>query len=178
MHHCATHRCPRTRRLLPILLACASLSVVMVATSGCSRTVKKPAPVARYATRPLKKVAPILKDSLFEKTEMANTDPYLVSGYGLVANLDNTGGSEAPRAVRDYMYKQLQQHRFNSPNQPGFENVSPDRVLRDRRFAIVRVDGLMPPGIREGEFFDINVSALPESSVTSLARGDLYRTDL
>jgi hypothetical protein len=146
--------------------------------TGCSRKVEAKKPVSRYPTMPEKKVAPILAETIFQRTEASNTEPYLVSGYGLIANLDNTGGSEAPMAVREFMIKQMQQHRFGSLSQPGFEDVPPSRVLADRRFALVRVDGYMPPGIRQGAFFDANVSALPDSGTTSLARGDLYRTDL
>jgi flagellar basal body P-ring protein FlgI len=177
MHHCATHPRRRSTRF-PIVLAAAVLSFGLAVAPGCSRKVKYKAPVTRYATLPAKEVAPYLKDTIFERTVLGNTEPYLVSGYGLVANLDYTGGSEAPNAVREYMVKQMQQHYFGSSRQPGFEDVAPSRVLQDKRFAIVRVDGYMPPGIREGSYFDVNVSALPESSVTSLARGDLYRTDL
>ncbi len=173
------HRAPHLHRssLTITVIACAALAAVLV-VGGCSRKVKQKAPVSRYPTLPEKKVAPFLEDSVFHRTELANTEPYLVSGYGLVANLDNTGGSEAPNAVREYMRKQMQQHKFGSSMQPGFEDVSPDRVLADNRFAIVRVDGFMPPGIRQDEFFDVNISALPDSRTTSLARGDLYRTEL
>lgn len=173
MHHCATHR-----RSSFFVLACCALTLGLALTPGCSRKVQYKAPVSRYDRLPEKEVEPFLKGTVFERTLLGNIDPYLVSGYGLVANLDNTGGSEAPMAVREYMIKQMQQHKFGSALQPGFEDVSPSRVLSDPRFAIVRVDGYMPPGIREGEYFDVNVSALPESRTTSLARGDLYRTEL
>ncbi|MGB7157504.1 MAG: flagellar basal body P-ring protein FlgI [Tepidisphaeraceae bacterium] len=146
--------------------------------SGCSRKVKNKAPVSRYTALPEKKVPEFLKDTIFERTELANADPYLISGFGLVANLDGTGNSDAPNAVRDYMIKQMQQHRFGSAQQPGFQDIPPERVLRDPRFALVRVDGYLPPGVREGDYFDINISALNQSTTTSLARGDLYQTEL
>ncbi|HEV2295513.1 MAG TPA: flagellar basal body P-ring protein FlgI [Tepidisphaeraceae bacterium] len=178
MHHCATPRRHFGSPRLPITLACCALGFGLALAPGCSRKVQYKAPVSRYDTLPEKEVAPFLQGTIHERTMLGNIQPYLVSGYGLVANLDNTGGSEAPIAVREYMIKQMQQHKFGSALQPGFKDVSPSRVLADRRFAIVRVDGYMPPGIREGDYFDVNVSALPESSTTSLARGDLYRTDL
>ena len=176
MHQGVSHH--RSRRRLAVALACCALSVGFALTPGCSRKIQQKKPVERYAREPEKKVAPFLTDTIFQRTRLENTGYAQFSGYGLVANLDNTGGSEAPGPVREFMIKQMQQHRFDSPSQPGFENVSPTRVLADRRFAIVRVDGFLPPGVREGDFFDVHVSALPESSVTSLARGDLYRTDL
>jgi hypothetical protein len=177
MHHRATHQTLRIVRRVPAVLLCCAW-VIVATGAGCSRKVEKKAPISRYPTLPDKPVAPYLQDTIFHRTEVMNTDRYLVSGYGLVANLDYTGGSEAPTPVRDYMIKQMQQHRIGSPSQPGFENIPPSRILADKRFALVRVDGYLPPGIRAGEYFDVEVSALPESSTTSLARGDLYRTDL
>src|SRR5215212_2778984 len=113
MHHCAHH----LRSSLPMVVLCAvALSIGLSLGSGCNRKVQKKAPVSRYQTLPEKKVAAILEDTIFQRTDVMNTEPYLVSGYGLVANLDNTGGSEAPMAVRDYMIKQMQQHRFGSPS--------------------------------------------------------------
>ena len=175
MHHRATHQTLRIVRRVPAVLLCCAW-VIVATGAGCSRKVEKKAPISRYPTLPDKPVAPYLQDTIFHRTEVMNTDRYLVSGYGLVANLDYTGGSEAPTPVRDYMIKQMQQHRIGSPSQPGFENIPPSRILADKRFALVRVDGYLPPGIRAGEYFDVEVSALPESSTTSLARGDLYRT--
>jgi len=177
MHHRATHQTLRIVRHVPAVLLCCAC-VIVATGAGCSRKVEKKAPISRYPTLPEKPVAPYLQETVFHRTEVGSTDPYLVSGYGLVSNLDNTGGSEAPTPVRDYMIKQMLQHRVNSALQPGWENITPSQILADKRFALVRVDGYMPPGIREGEFFDINVTALPESSTSSLARGDLWRTDL
>jgi hypothetical protein len=152
------------------------LAVGLVA-QGCSSR-KPPVAVSRYPTLPPKKVPDFLKDTIFEKTDLLNTEPFVVSGFGLVANLNGTGSSDVSNAVRDYMIKEMQKHKFGSDLLRGMKDVPPERVLRDPRFAIVRVDGYMPPGIREGETFDVNVSAVPESSTTSLAGGDLYQTDL
>lgn len=176
MQHCATHL--RSRRLPIVALACCALSLGLALAPGCSRKKQHKAPVTRYEKYPEKEVAPFLKGTIFERTLLQNIEPYLVSSYGLVANLDHTGGSEAPMAVRNYIIKQMQQHRFGSPTMPVYGDISPSQVLADRRFAIVRIDGFLPPGIREGDYFDVNVSALPESRTTSLARGDLYRADL
>jgi hypothetical protein len=55
-------------------------------------------------------------------------------------------------------------------------------VLNSKNVAIVRVDGVIPPGSRAGTdwstWFDVRVSIPPESDATSLAHGDLYQTDL
>src|SRR5688572_27289846 len=109
MHHCATHL--RSHSRLPVLALVCAAALSFAVAGGCARKVEKKAPISRYPTLPEKKVAPILQDTVLHRTEVGNTDPYLVSGYGLVTNLDHTGGSEAPTAVRDYMVKQMLQHR-------------------------------------------------------------------
>jgi hypothetical protein len=76
------------------------------------------------------------------------------------------------------MIKQMLQHRVNSALQPGWENITPSQILAGQAFRARPRGRVHAAGIREGEFFDINVTALPESSTSSLARGDLWRTDL
>src|SRR5207253_5509509 len=101
-----------------------------------------------------------------------------VSGFGLVSNLDGTGNSDAPSTVRDYIIKEMGKHKWGSKLVTGAPVPSPEEALRDSRNAIVRVDGYLPPGIRQGQTFDVQVSAIPEGYTTSLAHGDVYQTDL
>lgn len=165
---CRRFRFPR----LSLLVALAAMALV-----GCTETPKKVAP--RYPTLAARQVPDYLKDTIFAYTDMGGTEPFPISGYGLVANLNGTGGSRAPTAVREFIVKEMARH--------GFGNVgggldSPEDILNNRSFAIVRVDGFVPPGARAGSdwwtWFDVRVSALPESETTSLAHGDLYATDL
>jgi hypothetical protein len=58
------------------------------------------------------------------------------------------------------------------------DELTPSRILADPRFAIVKVEGLLPPGVRKRQTFDVDVSAVTESRTTSLSGGDLYQTDL
>ena len=76
------------------------------------------------------------------------------------------------------MIRQMVKHGFGSKVLPEYESLDPDRVLMDKRVAIVRVDGLVPPGARSRQTFDVQVSALEGNSTTSLAHGKLYFTDL
>ena len=52
------------------------------------------------------------------------------------------------------------------------------RVLMILVLALRRRIFFLRGGIRRGQRFDIQVSALPESSTTSLAQGDLFQTEL
>jgi hypothetical protein len=120
-----------------------------------------------------------LDDTILQYTDLSGTDPFPISGYGLVTHLQGTGGSRVPTPVRAFMAKELARHDFG-----GFGSglASPEQVLDSRDVAIVRVDGLIPPGARAGSdwftWFDVQVSIPPDSDATSLAHGQLYQCDL
>lgn len=165
---------PRLSRLSAWLLP---LSAALL--PGCAQ---KPVPAEvtppRYATLPPREVPAVLKGTILEIADLAEVQPRRVSGYGLVVNLEGTGDTTAPNAVREFMIKQMIKRGFGSQNLPGFEGVSPERVLRDPRVAIVRVDAFVPPGARKGQRMDAYVSVIPNNNTSSLARGTLYLCDL
>ncbi len=154
---------------------------------GCSHTDPPKKVTVRYPTLPKKSVPDYLQDTVISYTDLTGTDSFPVSGYGLVANLNGTGGGRVPKAVREYMIKEMARHGFGMI---GRDLAAPEDVLANKSFAIVRVDALIPPGARSWSdtdnhperswytWFDVKVSALPESDTTSLAHGDLYLTDL
>ncbi|MGH7177082.1 MAG: flagellar basal body P-ring protein FlgI, partial [Tepidisphaeraceae bacterium] len=159
--------------------ACVGVAVMLLALVGCGH--KKPPPKPpRYPSLPAKQVPEFLKGTIFERVDLMNDQPLLVNNFGLVVNLDGTGSSVAPTAVRQYIIRQMLKRGFGSKLMPGFENMEPEDVLKDPRVAIVQVDGLIPPGARADERFDVQVSALgfPNNTTSSVARGELYRTDL
>lgn len=143
-------------------------------------TEPKPPPPPRYETLPPKVLPDYLKGTVLERMDHLNPDPIQVSNFGLVVNLPGTGDSTAPSAVREYIIKQMVTRGFGNLAQTGYNKITPEQVLDDpaKRTAIVRVDGFMTPGVRKGQTFDVVVTALGESGVTSLAGGMLYRTDL
>ena len=168
----------RFRKSAGFLLA-GNLLVALLLT-GCARTEKPVEKPAKYVSLGKKTVPAVLKDTILERTEIepSTRGPLVVSGYGLVVNLRNTGDSTAPASVRDYIIKEMVKRGFGSKLIPDYAGMQPEAILRDPRVAIVRVDGFIPPGARKGQFFDVGVSALPSSTTSSLANGELYRTDL
>jgi hypothetical protein len=165
-------------------LARGALVAAVVATIGLGCTESKeanPKPLAKYSTLPPRPDLPeVLKNTVYEKTETQNLGPLLVSNYSLVVNLDDTGDSTAPTPVREYIIKEMAKRGFGSQNTPGMEGMDPEKVLKDKRVAIVRVDGLIPVGARKGQSFDVQVSALDtgNNSTSSLAHGQLYSVNL
>lgn len=146
---------------------------------GCNQAPIKPDPIpARYSAIPPREVPEYLRGTILQIADLAETQPKLMSGFGLVVNLEGTGDSAAPNPVREYMLKEMTKRGFGSSNLPGYERLSPDRVLRDPRTTIVRVDGFIPPGARKGDRIDVQVSALPNNNTSSLARGILYLCDV
>ena len=164
-----------------VLLSCAA-GVALALSAGCGDAEKnRPSttmPVSRYQSEGLRKVPEYLQATVYERADMWETSPYAISGYGLVAGLRATGDNSAiPQLVREYMIKEIQRGGFGSHNM-GLQDLKPETILRDKRFAVVRVDGLIPPGAREESRFDVYVSALEESYTKSLSHGVLYTTDL
>jgi len=176
-----SRRAPRPNAALcpAFVLRVTVIGLLVVGALACNRTRKPSAPVTRYPTLPAKQVPEYLRGSIFERVDLVDTDPLVVSGYGLVVNLHDTGdNAQVPTAVREYMIREMVKRGFGSKLQPGFEHLTPEGVLRDPRTAIVRVDAIVPPGARKGDSIDVRVVALPTSATTSLAHGELYRTEL
>jgi hypothetical protein len=152
----------------------------MLAAGGCLGNKSKKKDLAltpHYQSLPPREVPPYLKGTILESCDLLNNTPAQISGFGLVANLRGTGDTFAGNAVRQYILTTMVKRGFGS-RQMGFENMQPEDVLRDPRFAIVRVDGLIPPGVRRMQRFDLFISTLDGNNTSSLAHGDLYRTDL
>lgn len=153
------------------------VAATLVIGIGC-RKEKAPKALVRYEEMPAKKVPAYMKGTIFERTDLQNTEYFPVSGYGLVNHLDNTGDSTAPTKVREYMINLMAKRGFGSPLMPGYKLLTPERALADKSYAIVEVYGYLPPGARKDQWFDVQVNALQNNDTTSLAHGVLFRTDL
>jgi hypothetical protein len=156
--------------MAPALLAFAALP-------GCMERPQRAELRPHYATLGLREVPDYLKGTVYEQVDVEGTEGARVAGYALVGRLRGTGDSTAPAVVRQFMLKEMVKHGFGS-SQIGYKGVQPEDVLRDPNYAIVRVDGMIPPGARKDQFFDVQVSALPGNRTTSLSRGVLFETDL
>ena len=167
------------------ILLCAAL----LGIGGCAaKPVPKPPQAPLWPTLPLQQVPDFLKGSLYERVRFSDLEPMRVFGYSLVVNLDNTGDSRAPSFVRDFLIKEMSLRGFGSLVTPQirqgaipqetYAKVSPEEMLRDKRVAIVEVEGDIPVGAREGQSFDIIVRTLEHNNTKSLAHGELYEADL
>jgi len=171
------HLASRLACHLALGLACLGLLL-----AGCqpNKPPDPPAPkqIGPYPDLGNKQVPQFMAGTIFEQTESRNTDYVLVSSFGLIVGLRHTGDCTVGNVVRTWMLRQMFQHGMGTLRIPGFETMTPERVLQDDRVAIVEVGGWIPPGARESQRFDTAVLCLANNNTSSLAHGLLYQTAL
>jgi hypothetical protein len=120
------------------------------------------------------------ENTVLETVDVIGIDYKVISGYGLVVNLENTGRDDGiPAAVRETVMRNAVVFGVGSALTEGaMGNLTASQLLGDPRNAVVRVDAYIPPGALKGQRVDVRVSALDTNTTTSLARGELWRTEL
>jgi flagellar basal body P-ring protein FlgI len=84
-----------------------------------------------------------------------------LESVGLVMNLDNTGADLPPTAPqRQLLVNEMLSHEVGEP----------EKLLQSPKSSIVLVRGILPPGIRKGDKFDVSIT-IPSGSETSSLRG-------
>ena len=164
----------RSISLLPVLLAIGLIAAPII--SGCSQTkvVRHP----RSAPPPPTFVGPAyLHGTIGSLATIRGWHPMLVNGWGFVTHLGGTGSSDVPAFLRQWMINEMRRRGVGS-YRLGAEDMSPEKLLASHDTAVVRIDGLIPPGARTGDRFDVLVTALPGTQTTSLQGGQLWTTDL
>jgi hypothetical protein len=119
----------------------------------------------RAAARPSTRVQTPL---IGEKTTVAGLNPIVLHGVGLVVGLDGTGDDPPPSTYREMILAEM---RRRGVKQPNAYLASPDTAL-------VVVRAYLPPLVREGERFDVEVRVPENSQTTSLNGGWLLETYL
>src|SRR3569832_2208764 len=84
-------------------------------------------------------------------------DPTPVESVALITGLDNTGEDPAPSPERAALLHELQTIGVQNPNQ----------LLASPSTAMVRVRGLIPPGVQKGDKFDLEDKVPSHSGTTS-----------
>jgi flagellar basal body P-ring protein FlgI len=115
---------------------------------------------------------PQLDKTIGELAEFMAFSPIPVKGIGLVVGLSNTGSSECPPQIRDYLRQYIL-------TQLGPRDIaSADLMISSLDTAVVVVEGDIPPGASKHQAFDVTVRSLPGTQTTSLLNGRLYTTEL
>jgi flagellar basal body P-ring protein FlgI len=90
-----------------------------------------------------------------------------LESVGLVTNLDNTGADLPPTSPqRQLIVSEMLTHDVRQP----------DTILRQPTTSIVLVRGVLPPGVLEGDTFDVEIMLPSGSETTSLRGGWLMRS--
>lgn len=146
--------------------------------AGCGDNKREGRPtVDPRDTVPLPKVHPVLQNTIGEQTAVVDTVPIPVSGFGVVADLPNTGAPDFRPDLKEKMRDMLYRKRVGSVVW-GTQDISPERILSSRQVALVEVHGSIPPMAQPGTPFDIDISAVTDTQTTSLEHGVLWPTDL
>jgi Flagellar P-ring protein/HEAT repeats len=160
-------------------VSCAAVLVLglILPMAGCDAS-KGPARAPGVAPMPTYTGPAYLRGTVgsLVRLRQGTDQPMLVNGYGLVVNLNGTGSTSAPPALRQALINQMKKYGLGSVSM-GTQGLSPERVLADPNTAVVRIDGLIPPGASPDMRFDVLVSSI-DSQTTSLAGGTLWTATL
>jgi hypothetical protein len=168
------------RRALALV---AQLALVVGITNlvACGEVVEKVPPKPKQdrvsAANFVLDVDPMMRGTIASETVVEGLSPVIVRGYGLVVGLKETGGRLMPAEVRAAMTQELARRGVGNPATSP-EGWTPEKVLDSPDTAVVLVEGVIPPGATKDTKFDLRVSALPGTDVTSLEGGRLYTCDL
>ena len=91
-----------------------------------------------------------------------------VQGIGLATGLDGTGSNPADNSYRDHLERELKSRSVDDVTE----------LLSNNDTSMVIVRGILPPAIRKGDRFDIEVKIAPNSETNSLEGSNLMHTRL
>lgn len=166
---------PSRVRLLCIALALALLVLVLIHATGCTQKVAKappPTPAPAF-TGPT-----FLQGTVGSLATVRGMEPMLVSGFGLVVDLPETGSTQVPAFLRQWLIQEMRRRGVGSMQTRNILPASPEQILSSGTAAVVAIEGFLPPGAVRGTRFDLLVSALPQTETTSLEGGRLWMADL
>lgn len=166
----------------PLVCGLVMLAMVVTATGlvpGCARSPK----AAPSTPPPPVYTGPgFLRGTVGSMARLRGYEPMLVSGWGMVVNLQGTGSTSVPAFLRQWMINEMRKQGVGSPRLAVSGNplatMSPAQIIADPNTAAVEVFGLIPPGATKGTPFDLVVSAVEGTQTTSLEHGELMACGL
>lgn len=175
--HCSSRPCIQRAYILAGWLA--ALMLVSIPTAGCQKLnfSKLTKPFSPRSQSPDDKDKD--KDDEFAEGTKLTTplvgdyatfsglQPVILEGVGLVVGLNGTGGDPPPSPKREALLDDLRRREVDEPN----------RLIASPDTALVVVRAYLPPLVRKGEHFDIEVRIEGEAG-TSLNGGRLMETIL
>ncbi len=155
------------KRSLSNLIIILTIAVVLSLFCGCVQLDK-------LATKPKAKPQEALgitaDTTIGQLAELLVPANLKVEGFGLVGGLKNTGSSDCPPEMRNYL-KQYILKRSSA------KNIRPNNIINSRETAVVKISATLPTTYKS-QRFNLKVSAIDQSQTTSLENGWLYEADL
>ena len=149
------------RRHIILLVSCT----IVITLGGCSwfngLTMRSQSPDEPEAETPHRRL-------IGDIAVPYNVQPTRIDAVGLVTGLHGTGSDPTPSPERAALLEEMQTRGVTNPNS----------VLASGDVSLVVMQGLMRPGIQQGEHFDIDVRVPSQSETTSLRGGYLLETRL
>ncbi len=156
-------------------IQCLLFSVVLMAAAGCSdlNLFRFQSPDEDKQEEPLTKVLEESRKSgktplIGDYTTISGYKMVVLEGVGLVTKLDGTGGDCPSSSFRKTLLDNMRKWRVKEPN----------KVLQSPATALVVVRAFLPPLMKKGDTFDVEVRFPDGSEATSLAGGWLLKCDL
>jgi hypothetical protein len=147
---------------LPLWLL-GGLGAVLLVLAGCASTSQQ-----RGKADDEPEAARYDLPTVGEKTTVANAEPMMLGGVGLVEGLQGTGGDCAHDSYRAMLYERLRKDNVPDVN----------KLLKSPDCAVVIVEAAIPPGTPKGGHIDVEIKLPPGSRATSLRGGVLAKTPL
>src|SRR5712692_3885159 len=157
-HYDSAHAPLRVAAKRSSILGAFLSGILLAGPTGCAHQqtrMQKPDENEKDKTSEVKTIRDV--------ASFANTDSVQVSGVGIVAGLEGTGGDPPPGGYRDMLLNDLRKR--------GVENAKD--VLASPNNAMVLVTARIPAGARKGDSVDVDVIIPPGSKATSLRGGYL-----
>ncbi|MFP3937519.1 MAG: flagellar basal body P-ring protein FlgI [Phycisphaerae bacterium] len=157
-------------RAKPLLMVSATLTIFALAGCGDQRKIDDD-------SAELPPVPPHVQGTIAEYARLLHGGSVSVQGYGIVVGLGEDGSSEVPPHLAGYLEEYLRKQDLGRWTQ-GTEQLTPQRILRDRDTTVVLIGGSILPGAPAGSRFDLNVTCLPQTQTRSLEGGMLMPAEL
>lgn len=164
----------RIQWLLPIVM-----TVFLIPALGCSDTdwanlfdswrEKDRQPEGDLTTEP---DSVSRRDTVGPLVNIQGMERNAVRGFGLVVDLVDTGGSDGPEVVRNYLIKEIRRRA-----EIGNDGINATEFLDSKDTAMVELEAFMPGGAQKNERFDVRVRALG-TETSSLVGGRLVLATL
>ncbi|MGE3314723.1 MAG: flagellar basal body P-ring protein FlgI [Planctomycetaceae bacterium] len=110
----------------------------------------------------------VMTPLISEYVQISGLNMITLHGVGLVTGLNGTGGDPPPSMYRTALLEDMKKHEVKNPNS----------ILSSPNNALVVIKAYLPPLIKKGETFDIEVYSPEGSPVKSLNGGWLLPADL